>query len=119
MARAISMDPLGFHNISLGSDSMKIKYDDSKADMAGERLSEKNIYTNPFDWQLCWWTLFGIYCAINVDQLTRHEKLFHKQGSKEGVYAQSYQEQLLDAIKENSDEVKIHMRLDHANACGI
>jgi hypothetical protein len=41
--------PLGFHNFSLGSDSIIGKYDDSKADKAGERLTEKNLYASPFE----------------------------------------------------------------------
>lgn len=41
MARCASVDPLGFHNFSLGQDSLIVKYDDSKADKDGERLSEK------------------------------------------------------------------------------
>ena len=46
MARCASVDPLGFHNFSLGQDSLIVKYDDSKADKDGDRLSEKHIYAN-------------------------------------------------------------------------
>jgi hypothetical protein len=49
IGRPSSIDPLGFHNFSLGSDSIIGKYDDSKADKAGERLTKKNLYANPFD----------------------------------------------------------------------
>ena len=41
MARSISIDPLVFHNFTVASDSIVGKYDDSKTDKAGERLSEK------------------------------------------------------------------------------
>jgi len=41
MGRCASIDPLGFHNFSLGIDSIVGKYDDSEADKDGERLSEK------------------------------------------------------------------------------
>ena len=63
VARAANVDPLGLHNVKLGIDSVIVKYDDSKADKAGEKLSEKNTHANPFDWKLCWWTLFGIHLA--------------------------------------------------------
>ena len=46
MARCASVDPLGFHNFSLSQDSIIVKYDDSKVDKDGERLSEKNMYAN-------------------------------------------------------------------------
>ena len=42
MARSASIDCLAFHNFSVGSlDSIVIKYDETKADKAGEKLSEK------------------------------------------------------------------------------
>jgi len=41
MARCSNIDPLGFHNFKLGNDSIICKYDDSKADKEGEKLSEK------------------------------------------------------------------------------
>jgi hypothetical protein len=51
MARCASIDPLGFHNFRVsGQGSLGCKYDDQKADKSGERLSEKNIYANPFEW---------------------------------------------------------------------
>ena len=43
MARCASVDPLGFHNFTLGQDSIVIKYNDSKADKDGEKLSQKKI----------------------------------------------------------------------------
>jgi len=53
MARCASVDPLGFHNFSLGQDSIIVKYDDSKSDKDGERLSEKNVYANTEHYYLC------------------------------------------------------------------
>ena len=41
MARCASVNPLGFHNFSLGMDSLIVKYDDPKADKDGDCLSEK------------------------------------------------------------------------------
>ena len=76
MARCASVDPLGFHNFSLGADSLICKYDDSKADKDGEKLSEKNMYSNPENYLLCFWTGLGIWCALNVDNLSGSEKLF-------------------------------------------
>lgn len=59
MARSASIDCLAFHNFRLGTDSIIIKYDDSKADKAGEKLSEKNVYANPLDWIQCPWLALG------------------------------------------------------------
>lgn len=59
MARSASIDCLALHNFRVGIDSIIIKYDDSKADKAGEKLSEKNVYANPLDWIQCPWLALG------------------------------------------------------------
>lgn len=64
MARSASIDCLAFHNFSMGLDSIVIKYDDSKADKAGEKLSEKNVYANPLDWTMCTWTALGEFFSL-------------------------------------------------------
>ena len=46
IARCASTNPLAFYNFSLGTDSVKCKYNDSKADKEAKKLSEKNIYAN-------------------------------------------------------------------------
>ena len=55
MARSASIDCLAFHNFSLDLDSIVIKYDETKADRTGEKLSENNVYANPLDWTMCTW----------------------------------------------------------------
>ena len=41
LARAINIDPLALHNLSPGSDSIKIKYDETKADKRGVNCTQK------------------------------------------------------------------------------
>ena len=119
MARCASIDPLAFHNMSLGRDSVICKYDDSKTKKAGEKLSEKNIYANPIDFFLCWWTSFAIYCSINSDKLSKFERLFLKPGVKFGTASGRYQDQLLGLVKKMKNIVQNHIRLDHMNAYGL
>ena len=119
MAWCASIDPLGFHNFTLGQDSIIVKYDDSKADKDGERLSEKNIYANNENYYLCFWTSLGIWCALNNANLCLHEKLFLGKKSKEGSAASRYQEQLLGIVLYNKEEVANHIRIDHMNAYGL
>ena len=44
------MDPLCFHNYKMGTYSIIFKYDNSKIDKDGEKLSQKHIYANPYDY---------------------------------------------------------------------
>ena len=118
MARCASIDPLAFHNFKLGQDSIICKYDDSKADKTGEKLSEKNIYANPFEWTQCFWTGMGIYVALECDTLGSHERLFLKEGIKEGAASGRYCEQLLTLVDKHKDEVLTQMRPEHFNPYG-
>jgi len=106
MARSASIDPLAFHNFKIGQDSTICKHDDQKADKTGERLSEKNICVNPFEWTQCFWTGMGICVALNCDALASHEQLFLKEGVKEGAASTRCCEQLITIITTESTKMK-------------
>jgi hypothetical protein len=108
MARSASIDPLAFRHFNLGVDSIIGKYDDSKADKDGEKLSEKNIYANPSNWNMCWWTGMGIYCSVFAVELEKHERLFLQPGVKEGTAAVKYCEQMLGIVCDHEEEIMIH-----------
>jgi hypothetical protein len=61
MARSIPIDDLTFVQVSLGTDSLVVEYCDSKSDQEGERISPKNCYANPFDYNVCIFTALGCY----------------------------------------------------------
>ena len=118
VARSASVDPLALHNIKIGLDSIVAKYDDSKADKAGERLSEKNIYANPLDWTKCLWTALGIWIAMRRDKLVGNERLFLDKNVKEGSAASKYCEQLLTIVRKHKEEVTNLMKMENFNAYG-
>ena len=119
MARGASVDPLALRNFTLGEDSIKCKHDDAKADKEGDKLSVKNIYANPLDYRQCWWTAFGLYTALYINEISQTGNLFLRHGSKEGSAATRYQEQLVGIIKRNRNIVEMHIRVGHANAYGL
>ena len=119
MARSASVDPLGFHNFSLGTDSIIGKYDDSKADKSGERLSEKNIYANPFEWKMCFWTGLGVWCSLNSQRLSKSERLFLQTDVKEGTAATKFCEQISSIAGQHVEELKIHVNEKNFNPYGL
>ena len=46
MVKSISIDSFALHNV-MCTDSIKLKFDETKADRSGEVMQEKNCYTNP------------------------------------------------------------------------
>ena len=74
MSRSISIDSLAFHNIKSGtSDSIKFKFDETKADKTGEFTQEKNCYANPLAAHLCYFLSLGCWMSLNA---TRQKNYF-------------------------------------------
>ena len=115
MAQCASIDPLGLHNMKLGSDSLVIKYDDSKADKSGERLSEKNIYANLIEWQECFWTGMGVWLALREGEGVMGDCLFLNEGVSEGTASKKYCKQVVGMVQPHLDTVKNHMNAEKFN----
>lgn len=119
MARSASIDSLAMHNFKVGPDSIVGKYDTSKADQAGDRLSEKNLYANPHDWTMCVWTGLGIYCALNNEKYEDDERIFLKKGMKEGAMSQKYCEQIQAVVAPYIDILMMHINKINFNPYGL
>ena len=76
MSRSINVDPLGFGNISLGADSVNIKYDRTKTDQEGEHCNVKQLFANPFDPTVNVFLSLGVWCSLKQEHLGKSEKLF-------------------------------------------
>ena len=63
MARSISIDNIGFSNMKRGSDTIIIKYDESKSNKVGEKCTNKNTFANNVDPSIYFFTGLGIYCS--------------------------------------------------------
>ena len=90
-----------------------------KADQAGERLPEKNLYANPTDWTLCVWTSPGIWCSPASETSENNDQLFLKSGAEEGSAAQRYGEQLVAVVKPHMSELMTHIEKAHFHPYGL
>jgi len=109
MARSASIDSLSFANFRPGTDSIIGKYDNSKMDKAGERLSEKNIFGNAKDFRLCYWTGMGVWIALRGNKVNGNNKLFLDKGVKEGTCASKYCEQVSTLVAPYKQQISVHM----------
>ena len=117
MARSVSVSPLGFHNLSMGTDSMKCTYDNSKADQSGEKVSPKNLFANPFKPWLCLNTGLGIWISLNREKLGNNDAFFHRFGKDEAA-GERHCEQLAELLRQHEDEVRAHSRPERTRAHG-
>lgn len=119
MARSINIDCIGFSNLKRGSDSIIVKYDETKSDKTGETCSNKHIYGNPADPVVCVFLALGLYSAIEHVSLATRNSLFLKAGATLGSAAKNFCNRLASVIKKYSDIVASHIRCDRANVHGI
>jgi hypothetical protein len=54
LGRSVSINPLGFHNLRPGPDSIVVEYDSSKANQEAAKVTPKNCYTQSFLPLLLW-----------------------------------------------------------------
>jgi len=120
MSCSISIDSLAFHHIKSGtSDSIKFKFDETKADKTGEFTQEKNCYANPLAAHLCYFLALGCWISLNAERLEWTEKLFLLPGAKNGSASQRYCNQLSEIVMRHEDTAKNILRLSHFNAHGL
>lgn len=120
MARSINIDNLRFNCFAIGTDSLVVKYWDTKKDKKGEKTSPKNCYANPFDFTICFVTALGIYLCLNDEEFSSGKKhtLFISEGSKEGTASHRYCIQLIAMFKTMFETLTEYIRPGHANAHG-
>ena len=107
MARSASTDPLGIHNLSPGTDSFKITYDNSKTDGSGERVSPKNIYANPFAPHICPATALGIWLCIRNETFKAENDSIFLENGKLGSACHQYNQQLMEKMTNHNVEVQV------------
>lgn len=119
MARSISIDHIGFTNMKRGTDSIIVKYDETKSDKTGERCTNKNVYANPTDPSICFFTALGIYCSYESVSLSTREGIFLKENAKLGTAAHRFCNSLQKLIENYAEVVDGYVRSTHTNTHGI
>ena len=105
MGRSASVDPLGLHNLKLGTDSIVITYDDSKMDSMGERLHPKNCYANPYCPHISTFLALGIWIMLYPDQYETTDSLFLKDNTVVGTATKRFAAHLRTLVSENRFQV--------------
>ena len=119
MARTINVDGFSFRNLTMGTDSIRVKYFRTKADQEGKKCQHKNIYANPFNPKVCFFTGMGTYCAIHAAILGTRYTFFLKVDTIAGTASSNFCRFLGIVCKKYEEIVREHVRIDHCNAHGI
>ena len=68
---------------------------------------------------MCTWLALGVYCFVFQGNLVVNERLFLKQGTKEGAGSMKYHEQVVGLVRGREDAVSTHMKVDKLNPYGL
>ena len=118
IARSMNVDNLGFHNLSPGTDSVKITCDSSKADKKGKNVTPKNIHANPFDPRVSWHLAIGCWLCTRQETFRHTEKIFLKPGAEDGSAANRHSKGLVELSKDKIDAVQEFVHPKHCDLHG-
>jgi hypothetical protein len=119
MARSINIGVLAFHCFRVGEDCIIVRYDKSKADQTGEKVSDKHVYDNPFDPLVSVFLALGVWFCLESARFEETESLFQEDENEVNAASQRYCSQLTELFKGYRDELVQFIRADHANTHGI
>lgn len=120
MARSINIGALTFQNLGIGKDSIVVKFNSTKKDQTGEKVTPKNCFSNPFNYLMCVTTALGCYFAINDEFFENgRRKLFQSQNAKNDTACHNYCENLVKLFKKMGDRLWHFVRPGHVNGHGI
>lgn len=61
----------------------------------------------------------GVHCFLNRERLVEDERLFLRNGTKEGAGSSKYHEQILSLVAGHEETIMQHMRVDKVNPYGL
>jgi hypothetical protein len=103
IARCQNIDELTFKMFSMGTDSIRVQYFQTKKDQTGEKTTPKNCYCNPFDFTICLGTGLAVwFCHLNLKWTETSQFIFINEGSEKNSASSRY----CDAVKKWAHECK-------------
>lgn len=122
LGRCQNIDDLTFRNLSLGSDSIIVKFDATKMDKTGDKCSPKNCYANPLDFILCINTALAVYLSLEKNSTWSKENksfLFINPGAKQGSAASRYTDSIQSWVNQNYERIASFMRIEHLDPYSV
>ena len=121
MARSKNIDDLTFDQLSMGTDSLIIEYDDSKCDQMGQRTSPKNCYANPYDHLACIFTAIGCYLCLEDEtwvSSSQNSIFRNRRGEVDGDAAHQYCARIRKIYEKQKETFDEYTRKGHFNPHG-
>ena len=118
MAISISIGPLGIHSITSQEDYIKIVYDKTKSYQNGDKVTDKNLYANPFIPKANVFIALCIWLCLESSIFERTSLLFSEDDNSKST-SKNYCYQFGKLFRGHEDYIWNMMRYDHCNPHGI
>ena len=118
MARVQNIDNLSFASFSMGTDSIRVKYNQTKKDKTGQKTTSKNCYANPFNMYICLYTALAIYFSVMNTTWVGDENvdfIFIRKGSKKGSASSNYCDYVRKWASRCKERIALFIRPHHTN----
>jgi hypothetical protein len=113
MAHSINIGILALYCFRIGKDCLVVRYDRSRADQTGEKVSNKHVYDNTFDPLVLGFLALGVWFSLHTEPLFQGDK------NKDNAASQSYGSQLSKLFKAFCNKLVHFIQANHANTHGI
>ena len=118
MARSQNIDNLVFRSFTMGSDSIRVKFNQTKMNPSGHKTTSKNCYANPHNVRRCMYTSLAVYfCKMN--ETWSKEKsvdfIFIKRGANVSSASKNYSAYVKKWANENWEVILNFIRPGHVS----
>ena len=110
MGRSISISSLGLHCMSYQDDYLKVLYDKTKCDQTGQKVTDKNLYSNPYNPNADLYLALGIWFFFQRSNFKEDGLLFGKTKLKERNASQNYSNQFFHLKDRNKNLLSLYCK---------
>jgi len=118
MARSQNIDNLVFRSFTMGRDTIRVKFNQTKMNPSGTKTTNKHCYANPSNVGRCMFTSLAIYfCCMNPTWSKDNsvDFIFIKKGSQVGSASRNYSEYVKKWVKANWEVIINFIRPSHVS----
>ena len=120
ISRPINVEPISLFSLRPYEDCVKVKFESTKSDQAGEKCLPKHVCANIFDPEICFFTAMGVFLCLHASSFENNANMFQcTSNEKTRNASKKYCSQVSEIFRRNSEIVHKHVRPNHDAVYGI
>ena len=120
VSRPVNVEPISLFSLRPYEDCVKVKFESTKSDQAGEKCLPKHIYANIFDPEICFFAAMGVCLCSHASSFENDANIFQSMSNEKARNAsKKCCSQVSEIFRRNSEIVHRYVRPKHDAVCGI